>query len=410
MLPASLQDYYYKIVIYFLLVIILLLPWAIYFLKKAEAKSATPPLVISEQMPTTNLQEAKGVSTESAQPKTASIAAQKVQKKVEGIKASASAIINKIKNTPTPITVDQKTHSLWSIRSVSSMKISKDRICNQPSEDFIRIWVEKANELGVNYVSLETPYENPPCADALSYTRTWVRIIREHGIKVWHRHMPLAFEGIYDVAKNNSSDYLNVISDYIRNNRDLFAAGDIFTPIPEPQNGGIQGVTHCVQDVCQFTSATHFNQWLRDAIDRANSAFSEIGLGGALKIGYYGFDGFVAWGDNNPDWDGILEQVTVDKMGNITIDHYPELVGDTMENDLNELQAKYPNTPIVIGEWGTVTGGDTQKQVRDTMSAAKRKNVIGFAYWHMGTGGNESLINDDFSNKEQFDDVQSFFR
>lgn len=308
--------------------------------------------------------------------------------------------------TPTP------THATnqWSIRSTSSMKETKDRVCNQRDATFITNWVNTAYELGVTHIAVETPYDNPNCGSAVQYTKSWVDAIHAKGLKVWHRHMPLAFEGIYDIPKNSSTNYLSQISSYIQANPTFFREGDIFTPIPEPQNGGIQGITYCPQGICMFTGATHFNAWLRDAITSSENAFSSIGLGGKMRVGYYGFDGFVAWGDNNPDWDGILEDATVAKMGNITIDHYPEIVGDTMENDLNELQAKYPNVPIIIGEWGTITGGDVEQQVRNSMQAAKRPNVIGFNYWHMGTGGNEALVNDDLSKRVHFDEVQGFFR
>ena len=117
----------------------------------------------------------------------------------------------------------------------------------------------------------------------------------------------------------------------------------------------------------------------------------------------------MAWGDNNPDWDGILEDETIARMGNITIDHYPEIVNDTMEHDLNDLQAKYPNVPIMIGEWGTISEGNLQEQVMQTMKAARRPNVIGFNYWNLGIGGNESLINEDFTEREQFATVEAFF-
>ena len=96
-------------------------------------------------------------------------------------------------------------------------------------------------------------------------------------------------------------------------------------------------------------------------------------------------------------------------MGNITIDHYPEIVGDTMENDLNELQSIYPGVPIIIGEWGTITGGDIVSSVTRSMQASVRPSVIGFNYWHMGMGGNEALINSDFTKRANFDAVKAFF-
>jgi hypothetical protein len=313
---------------------------------------------------------------------------------------------------PTPMISPTPTASpaSWSIQSVSSMKETKDRICSQRDRIFVEKWVDTAIDLGVNYIAVETPYDNPLCGSAVEYTRLWTDVIHSKGLHVWHRHMPLSFEGIYDVTKNNVSDYLDIISTYIKTNPSFFQEGDIFTPIPEPQNGGIQGITYCASSVCQFNGAAAFNSWLRNAMNTSEQAFGTIGLGGKIKIGYFGFDGFVAWGDNNPDWHGILEDTTISQMGNITIDHYPQLVGDTMENDLNELQTRYPNIDIVIGEWGTVTPDNQEQQVIDTMSAAKRPHVIGFNYWHMGMGGNEALINDDFSKRAQFDEVQSFFK
>lgn len=303
-------------------------------------------------------------------------------------------------------------HQDWAIESVSSMKQTKDVICTQDSLQFIQKWVSTAKTLGINYISVETPYDNPSCGNAVAYTKTWLSVIRSQGLHVWHRHMSLSFEGIYGVKKSATKNYINQISNYIKANPTFFQAGDIFTPTPEPQNGGIAGI-NCDphQSICVFRDAARFNKWLRDAMTASTQAFQSIGLGGKIKIGYYGFDGFIAWGDNNPDWHGILEDATVQQMGNITIDHYPEAVGDTMSNDLNELQAKYPTTPIVIGEWGTIMGGNIKQQVRDSMSAAKRPNVVGFNYWHLGPGGcgYESLVSNNFTPCTQFIDVQSFF-
>ncbi len=309
--------------------------------------------------------------------------------------------------TPTPTLSTQQT---WSIQSVSSMKESKDRVCDQRAQTFIDQWVTTAANLGVNYIAVETPYDSPGCGNSVTYTQHWVQAIHSRGLHVWHRHMPLAFEGIYNTPKNLNIDYLQQIANYIRANPTFFRDGDIFTPIPEPQNGGIQGVTYCSRSICIFQNPAQFNQWLRNAMSTSETAFQQIGLGGKIKIGYFGFDGFVAWGDNNPDWHGILEDTTIAQMGNITIDHYPELVGDTMSNDLNELQTRYPNVPIVIGEWGTVADGNPMQQVQNSMGAARRSNVVGFNYWHMGIGGNEGLINEDFSLNPQYSTVQTFFR
>jgi hypothetical protein len=327
------------------------------------------------------------------------------------VKLNISQLNSSTPSSPIPTSapqVNQPNGQTWTIQSVSSMKETKDKICGQDDQAYIEKWVDKAKELGANYVAVETPYDNPSCGNSVEYTKKWIDVIRSRGLKVWHRHMFTAFEGIYGAQKTRD-DYLSKTAQYIKDHPNFFKAGDIFTPQPEPQNGGIQGFTGCDQGVCQYASIADFNKWLRDAIDVSNQAFSQIGLGGQMKVGYYGFDGFVTWGSNNPDWHGILEDATVQKMGNITIDHYPELIGQTMEQGLNELQAKYPNTPIVIGEWGSAGSGDVQNQVNNSMGAAKRPNIIGFNYWHLGMGGNEALINSDFTNRPQFKDVQDFY-
>jgi hypothetical protein len=324
------------------------------------------------------------------------------------MQTSLSPISSPVRATQTSYT--QATNSgTWEVQSIDAMKDTKDAVCGQRSPSWIAQWIKKAKELGANYVAISTPYDNPSCGNALLYTKEWVKAIRAAGLHVWHRHMPLAFEGIYNTPKTQSS-FLQLMQNYITNNPDIFASGDIFTPIPEPQNGGIYGVTYCAKSVCQFSSAAAFNSWLRSAMTVVSNAFISQNMQN-IKIGYFGFDGFIVWGDNNPDWHGILEDTTIKQMGNITIDHYPELVHDTMDNDLTELQTRYPNTPIIIGEWGTVTGGNVVQQVQSDMTAAKRHGVVGFNYWQFGPeGAGEQLIDDNFNNLTQFATVQSFYK
>jgi hypothetical protein len=313
---------------------------------------------------------------------------------------------------PTPtvsrIVPEAPTTDAWMIRSVDAMKDTKDAICNQRSDEWIGKWMDRAVEVGANYVAISTPYDNPACGDAQAYTKRWIAAIRAKGLKVWHRHMPLAFEGIYATPKSRGN-YLSLVAQYIERHADNYRDGDIFTPIPEPQNGGIAGITYCDQNVCQWDNKEAFNAWLRDGITISRNAFNSIGRT-KMKIGYYGFDGFVAWGANNPDWNGILEDATIEAMGNITIDHYPDLIGTDMASDIAELEARYPGVDIIIGEWGTVTGGDTVATVKRTMEALSRPSVKGFNYWQFGPhGAGEQLINDDFSPRPHFETVKSFY-
>ncbi len=143
----------------------------------------------------------------------------------------------------------------------------------------------------------------------------------------------------------------------------------------------------------------------------ANQAFQTIGLGGQVYVGYFGFSGFTVWGDDNPDWHGVLEDATVQQMGEIAVDIYPQNNGEQMQEDLNEYIAKYPNVPLIISEWGAIKC-TTDRQVEEViinMSQSKLPNVVGFNYWTMGRGQCEALVNDDLSPRLAYYIVQEFY-
>lgn len=313
-------------------------------------------------------------------------------------------------STPTPV---PSVNPSWTIRSVDVMKYSKDVVCNPPSDTFIATQVQKAKELGANYIAISTPYNNPSCGDSLALTKKWVAAIRAQGLSVWHRHMGLSFEGLYGIPKKYNDDYLQLISNYIIENKDLFKDGDIFTPTPEPDTAGIGGVTYC-DKVCAFKDNAEFNQWIRNAQLVSKLSFAQIGLPN-LKIGYYGTSGFIVVGENNPDWFGksFLEPATVTAMDNvIAMDSYPESYGGNMKTVLDKAHEIWPNATFMIGEWGTISASNetiANEQIMSTMSSAKRSYVSGFNYWTMGPSGQEGLLNTDGSIKSTFTNVQSFY-
>ena len=310
--------------------------------------------------------------------------------------------------TPTP-----SPSPYWPLRSVDVMKWSKDVVCNQPSDSIIAQQVSKAVSLGVTHIAISTPYDSPACGDSVAFTTRWVNAIRAGGLKVWHRHMPLAFEGIYNVPKDNSTDYLSLITNYITSHPSLFANGDIVTPIPEPENAGFTNWGGCPQGVCQFANQTTWNKWMRDAVASTSAALTSINVV-PQKVGYFGTNGFLVWGDNNSYWQGRtqLEQATIDAQGGeISIDHYPA-ANSTMAQDLDELHTTLPNVNIVISEYGTINATNSAQQVQqitDTFNAFKRPWIKGASYWHLGHGGNEALINSDYTNKAGFTTLSAYF-
>lgn len=326
------------------------------------------------------------------------------------------------------ITVSQATtNPTWVFQSVDVMKYSKDVVCNYPSDAFIASEVAKAVELGVTHVAISTPYDNPTCGSALVLTQKWVTAIRAAGLHVWHRHLPNAFEATYGVSKHRSPDgtrHLKTIADWYTANSDLVQNGDVVTPIPEPQNGGISGITYCADSLCQFSNAADFNEWLRTAQLTTKLAIkasgktiaTTLGDNNGVFVGLYGFDGYITWCDNNPDCVGQskIEAATVTAMDNIiAIDHYPAS-NATMAGDLDEMRAVFPNANVVIGEFGTITQSTEatrQTAAEEAFSAfAARSWVKGVNYWHLGPGGNEGLINSDFTNKAVFGVVEGYYK
>ena len=311
--------------------------------------------------------------------------------------------------------------SPWEIKSVSTMKLTKDRVHNPVGEDKIGKWVDKAADLGVTHVAIETPYDNPPGLDAVSYTQRWIDTLREAEISVWHRHMFTKLEGIYDAKREvNREGYIDQIEGYILGNEDMFRPGDIFTPHPEIQNGGISLVTACHGDVCQFEgdsqqeSIRQFNSWVRESTITARSAFERLGLEDTVRVGFFGFDGFVGWGHDNPDWspdkNPIIEDETLEVVGEMTIDHYPR-TGSQMAEDLDELQSFYPHVPIMIGELGDTQGEggdfitDSVRGIDYTSDGKPREHILGMNYWHIGPEGNEALLIEDADSNPRETDL-----
>ncbi len=320
--------------------------------------------------------------------------------------------------SPTPIFVGEETVKL--ALSVSTMNQTKDKLRAPRSSDEIKKLMDKVKVLGSTHVGIETPYDSPPGTDALGYTKAWVSEARTQNLKVWHRHMPVKFEGIYDQAKVNTPDtYITQVANYIKENKELFQEGDIFTPIPEPQNSGVAGM-NCGSN-CMFPSVDSFNKWLVSLVAESRKAFTDVGLGDKVKVVCCGFDGFIVWGNDNPDWQGksFLTPTTVAALGSISIDHYATNT-DTMSQDITEFQQKWPNVDLWISEAGSIpehTGGSTVTEVTKSIlqGIQDHLNIIkGFMWWQLGPAAEEALIYDNnqggFSEGEQYDEIQTFFK
>jgi hypothetical protein len=299
---------------------------------------------------------------------------------------------------------------MWQTQSVSFMKFSQDVLANFPTDAFIIKECDKAVELGANTVDVVVVIPDRR-SDAL--VRRYDDIARKRGLNLWFRVVGSAFNGIYGVQKKRSPDgyrHTKNIVDFIYRNRDLIRFGDKVTPQAEPQEGGIVGVTGINQGVAQFSSAADFNEQIRVWQLATKTALDANGIKG-VSVGHYGFTGFVVAGLDNPDWQGktFIEQATVEAMDNrICVDHYPTPGKLTMAQSLDLIHGLFPNAKIDIGEYGAINS-ESVDTVTQAFQAFKRPYIDFVSYWHLGPGGKESLVNQDFSNTPYFNVVKSFF-
>lgn len=297
----------------------------------------------------------------------------------------------------------------WAIKSADYMKVTQDVVTNPPSAALIDTYVSQAKAMGATHVSLSVPYDHPTI-NVNAQTQMWVTAIRKYGLNVWFRKSWCSDEGWYGVAKNNTNDRINDTKNWIASNASMFADGDIFTPKPEPQNCGVIGMNSGAP--ARFASVAAFNQWLRDMMTMSNAEFTSLNK--KVKVGYWGFDGFVVCGYGNPDWQGksFLEPATVQACGNVlAVDHYPELVGKPMTDFQTVFKKVWPGVKYVQGEWGAAGLTPVLTQIATTMGTLDTDpNVVGFNYWTMVAGGTESLLNADGSKIEPaFDAVSKYF-
>lgn len=265
-------------------------------------------------------------------------------------------------------------------------KETQDALQNPVPEPYIKEIVQLAKEVNATHVAIGTPYDNPSnpqVIDTIEYTRQWSDAAHDIGLNVWHRHMPEGFQGFYN-EKKEVKDYKPMIVEYIHDHADFFRDGDIFAPFPEPQNGGVIGINCQPSDTCQFTSVEEFNQEMQAYVEICQQAFAQIGK--KVKVGYYGFDGFVVAGLGNPDWEGktFLSDKTVKVLDDtITVDHYTDKGPQGYVKDYTTIHNIFPKDQIVIGELGPASSlpdnasqAEVTKVFRDTLEALSKLDWI----------------------------------
>lgn len=99
-------------------------------------------------------------------------------------------------------TYASNTHpELWPVRSIDTMKTSRDKARAELNNPDFDTQIEKEltliKEIGANYVAIDTPYDK----EFLPFLKRWISLARKMGLKVWFRGNWSNWEGWFEYEK-----------------------------------------------------------------------------------------------------------------------------------------------------------------------------------------------------------------
>jgi hypothetical protein len=270
----------------------------------------------------------------------------------------------------------------WNIQSIDTMKYSRDLArekLDDPSFDKeIDAQMTAIEQTGANYVAVGTPYDK----EFLPLLKRWVASARAHNLHVWFRGNFSGWEGWFDYPQISRKSHTDKIEQFITDNPDLFADGDMFSSCPECENGGDKVNFSNTKEVSDYRS------FLIREYQVTKSAFSRIGK--QVGANYYSMNGDVARAVMDPDTTTALDGVVV-------VDHYVA-TPEQLATDIQKL-AEQSGGKVVLGEFGfpipDINGAVTDAEQAHWLADAFRllaqdPNLVGLNYW-VDKGGSTAL-------------------
>lgn len=286
--------------------------------------------------------------------------------------------------TPTP------TPYLWPVRSIDTMKHSRDLARQQESshsfDAAITTQVKNIAATGATHIAIDTPYDQ----EFLPVLTNWVSAARAAHLNVWYRGNWSGWEQWFGYVRMTPEAHIAKTTAFIQDNPSLFQNGDIFTACPECENGALG-------DPRKTGRVKAFRQFMLSEYTATSSAFTAQSKNVVSNYSAMNYD--VASLVYTP-------QFATDMGGVITVDHYvtsPALLVD----NLNQLSQRTGAT-IVLGEFGApipdLHGKMTEAQqanwIGNILEGLKNnRKVIGINYW-VNVGGSTALWNDDLRPRQ----------
>lgn len=298
----------------------------------------------------------------------------------------------------TPLYTQQKTPFIWQIRSIDTMKTSRDKARDKLSHPEFDLEIQQEltaiKNTGANYVAVDTPYDD----EFLPYLKRWVTLARQTGLHVWFRGNWSNWEGWFDYPKNMTPDgHIQKNTEFIAAHPDLFQDGDIFDPCPECENAG-------------FWPQTEKNQEYRNFIKKQQKSTQEAFK--KIRKNVYTHASII--GGRAKD---VLDQDTFDALNNIiAIDHY--FKNSQSITDYIEYFSKSFHTKILVSEFGApipdINGSMTEKEQAAFINQVfeilygQSKSVVGINYYVLNAGTTE-LLNTDGTPRLAYSIVKNYF-
>ncbi len=288
---------------------------------------------------------------------------------------------------------------IWSIRSVDTMKTSRDKaraeLYNKSYDNVIDNDLKIIKEMGANYVAIDTPYDD----EFLPYLKRWVAHARSFGLKVWYRGNWSNWEGWFDYPKNMSpTEHIAKTSEFVEKHSDIFEDGDIFDPCPECENAGFWQLN---------SNNAAYNQFLQDQQAGLKKSFNKINKQVYTNI-------FSIIGGRARE---VLDKQTANNLDNtITIDHYFKNTSSLA--DYYNHFSKDLNSHIIFGEFGApipdINGNmDENKQAEFIYDAFsnfyENKDVVIGINYNVLAEGSSALVNYDRTPRKAIEVIKDFY-
>lgn len=295
------------------------------------------------------------------------------------------------------VPVAHADQTMFKIQAVDTMKYSRDAARNESVTKQIPKMVALVAEMHPTHIALGTPYDE----EFYPVLKLWVLEARKHNLNVWFRGNMSAWEGWFDRKKyRDPLQHHADIAAFIQKHPDLFAKGDIFTPAPEPENGGF-GDPRTGEEIKK-----KFFDFLPESYRNCRDAFARIGI--EVTCGYFSTNGDVA---------KIIPTYVYQQSGGVqVIDHYVR----TPEELIRDIQALYAQNhlPIVLGEFGlpipdihgSLSDNEQNRLIEETLSElAKHRTIVhGMNYW-TAFGGSTKIFSDNLEPKPAVKTIAQYF-